>query len=309
MQIFFKGGRMMLLTTQTQYLNNFFGIKDAIEMIARAGFDSLDYSMFHMLNNECVLNTDDYPSYVDKVKKIAADNSLTFTQAHAPFNLPYDTGEKEHIEIVTKKMIRSLEIASLLEIPIIVVHPLQYKAYYKHGNPKYFKKINREFYGSLMPYCEKLGVKIACENMWQYHIRKKKIVDSVCADPLEFNEYIDSVGSENLVACLDLGHCELTGRKAQDCIRAMGQRIQALHVHDNHGSDDGHMMPGYGRLEWDEILKALADIDYKGNFTYEADSFLAPYKDDPEGAQIALDLMAHVGRKMIAKFNEYSANK
>ncbi len=308
MQIFVNGGIKMLLTTQTSCLDNAFGIKEAISMIASAGFDSLDYSMFEMYYDNNVLNGDNYMDYVHEIKLAARQNNIIFTQGHAPFNLPYDRNgsDKDHIEFVTGRMKRSMEIASELEIPILVVHPLQFRKYWRGRNAKYFKKVNYEFYNSLMPVSEKLGVKIACENMWQYNGFKKRIVDSVCADPDEFNEYIDSVNNPNLTACLDLGHCVLTDRKPQDVIRKMGDRIQALHVHDNNGADDTHTVPGYGKLEWDEIIKALAEINYKGNFTFEADSFLKPYRNDYEGALMALKIMEHIGRKCIEKFNKFS---
>ena len=299
----------MLLTTQTSQLAFGLGIKEAIKLIAEAGFDSIDFSMFDMIDKDNVLNGSDYIKYADEIKQTAQHNNIIFTQGHAPFNLPLDTGEKEHVEIVKQRMIRSLEVGSILEIPVIVVHPLQFRKYWRFRNASFFKKLNYEFYNSLMPYSEKLGVKVACENMWQYNNIKKKIVDSVCADPEEFNEYIDAVNNPNFVACLDIGHCELTGRIPQDMIRKMGGRIQALHVHDNYGNDDSHMLPGYGELDWNEIIKALADIDYKGNLTFEADSFIRPFRSDREGAALALRLMEHVGRELIDKFNSFNNGK
>ncbi|MBQ7595102.1 MAG: sugar phosphate isomerase/epimerase [Clostridia bacterium] len=295
----------MLLTTQTMYTAKYFGIKESIKMLAAAGFDALDFSMFDMVDENCVLNGSNYTAYVNEMKLTAQQNNVVFAQGHAPFNLPYDRNgsDKDHIEFVTKRMIRSMEIASILEIPILVVHPLQFKKYWRGRNAKYFKKVNYDFYNSLMPLSEKLGVKIACENMWQYNSYKKKIVSSVCADPDEFNEYIDSVNNPNLVACLDVGHSKLVNREPQDVIRQMGSRIQALHIQDNNGMEDAHLIPGYGTLNWDEIMKALAEIDYKGNFTFEADYFLKPYKNDYEGAFLALKLMEHVGRKWMEKLN------
>jgi sugar phosphate isomerase/epimerase len=50
--------------------------------------------------------------------------------------------------------------------------------------------------------------------------------------------------------------------------------LHALHVHDNDYIDDRHTLPGLGRMDWEEIMKALAEIDYDGDFTYEADNFL-----------------------------------
>mgnify|MGYP001525176953 FL=1 len=34
------------------------------------------------------------------------------------------------------------------------------------------------------------------------------------------------------------------------------------------------MLPFYGCIEWDEIMKTLKEIDYKGDFTFEITPFL-----------------------------------
>ncbi len=294
----------MLLVTQTDYLADYFGIECAIEMIADAGFDAIDYSMFPMSDDACELNGDDFRTHVRKIKEAAQRRGIPFTQAHAPFSFPMLDGEQAYIEKVRTRVIRAMEIASMLEVPIIVVHPLQFRPYWARGSAKYLAKVNEEFYRSLMPYAEQFHIKVACENMWQRNEKKHRIVSSVCADPQEFNAYIDTINDPHFVACLDLGHCGLTDRTAQDCIRAMGgERIQALHVHDNDNAEDLHTLPGYGKMQWDEILKALAEIGYGGNFTFEADRFLSPYRGDPESAFCALKLMESVGRKMIRKIN------
>lgn len=301
----------MRLATQTSYSASFFGLKNSIEMIKEAGFDSIDLSLFCMSEDDNVLNSDDYLDYVKKIKSFAKEKNIDFSQAHAPFSFSLKNGEEAFLNTVKERVSRAIEIAGILEIPLIVVHPLQYRPYYKKKNHKFFKEFNKKYYADYLPLCEKYGVKIACENIWKTKGKgkRKHIVDGACADPDEFIDLIDSVGSEYFTGCLDLGHCGLTGREAADCIRTIGgERISALHVHDNDYISDLHTAPGYGKMDWESIAQALADINYGGELTFEADEFIAPFENDPESAFCALKLLESIGRNLIDKIEMYKQN-
>lgn len=294
----------MLLTEQTEQLGYFYGDKKAIEMIADAGFDSIDYSMFCMSDDSHILNTDEYKKYALSLKEAADKRGIPFTQAHAPFSFPLDKGEDEFLKVANKKVLRAMEVASILGAEIIVVHPIHFRPYYR--NKDFLKEFNINYYKSLIPYCEEFGIKVACENMWQYNHKRHSITDSVCSQPEEFCEYLDEIGSEFIVGCLDLGHCSLTNIEAQDALRKMGaKRVRALHVHDNDYLDDCHALPGYGEMNWDEITKALADINYAGNFTFEADNFIKDAGKDLEISEYALKIMQKKGRILISQIESY----
>ena len=42
-----------------------------------------------------------------------------------------------------------------------------------------------------------------------------------------------------------------------------------LHIHDNYGTLDNHNPPYFGNIDWQDVMSALHDIDYKGTFNYE----------------------------------------
>ena len=44
----------------------------------------------------------------------------------------------------------------------------------------------------------------------------------------------------------------------------LGNRIEALHLHDNFGEDDLHRMPYTGNIDWDSVLDTLKEVKYKG---------------------------------------------
>jgi sugar phosphate isomerase/epimerase len=103
-----------------------------------------------------------------------------------------------------------------------------------------------------------------------------------------------------IVACLDVGHSSIAGREAQDCIRVLGKRLGALHIHDNDYLDDTHTLPGLSEMNWEEITRALADIGYEGDFTLETDHFFDSLCTVEE-TECGLKLAALIGRKMINK--------
>ena len=78
-------------------------------------------------------------------------------------------------------------------------------------------------------------------------------------------------------------------------VRALGhERLHSLHVHDNDYRNDSHKIPYLGLIDWNEVAKALGEIDYDGVFTYEA-WFLSGAMDE-EMAEVALKYMADVAR-------------
>lgn len=273
---------------------------ERIKMLAEAGYDCVDLSMSSMINDSDPLNSDEYVTVVRAMAEQAEKSGVTFNQGHAIFNVG-GMPEEDIIALTKERTIRAMDISAMLGIGCLVVHPLQFRRYF--GNEEFFAELNRRFYRDLIPFAEDRGVVLACENMWQSNAHSGVILDSVCADPYEFNEYIDSVASPFLTACLDLGHCGLCGREAQDCLRIMGKRVTALHVHDNDYVHDSHTLPGFGKMDWDAITEALADIGYEGDFTFESDAFFKPFNKDKdyESEMDALRLSVSIGRKLIGK--------
>lgn len=286
----------MLLTTSTGRIGSLLGDLKAIELIKKAGFDSIDADLDYW--DDAGYYEGDYIARAKEMRKFADELDIPFTQAHAPFNLSMKDGEEANIKNTFDVTVKAIECCEILGVDILVVHPLQFREYY--SNKKFLKELNLRFYTDLLPYCEKHGVKMACENMFHRDPHNGHIIDSVCADPEEFNEYIDMVNSEYLVACLDLGHCGVTNRDAAYCIRKMGgERVKALHVHDNDFVNDCHTMPMMGEMDWDSITKALADINYSGNFTLESDGFFKGMGKDENILLQALKLKEAVSRKLM----------
>lgn len=294
------GLRVMLLSTMTNYLCSLYGDKKAIEMIAEAGFDAVDYSMLNFEDPKGILAGDDYRKKAEKVREMAEDCGLVINQCHAPFDFNYS--DPAGFGYATKMLRRSLEIAGILGAKNVVVHPLHYRRYKENAAFVHFENV--KWYRSMLPAAKECGVTICAENMWQWNSDQTKILPDECSFPDEFSFLVDEVGGKNFGACLDLGHAALTaqdvGWTTAEFIRKLGKkRLKALHVHDNDGVSDMHTAPYLGTVDWDEITKALKKIRYEGDFTFEADSFLKYYPK--EFIPTALKYLHDTGRMLMAQ--------
>ncbi len=291
----------MKIVRHTAYINDAYDndIEKAIDLIADAGFDGLDYT-----DCECRSWEDDYKDFAKKLCDKAESRGIKFYQTHAP--TPTGLLNKGGMDFVKERTVRSIEFAGLLGAEAAIVHPIQDPAH-KLGDETVYER-NMDYFTHLLPYCEKYNVKIAIENMCKTNPKTKIVGDGVCAHPIEFMKYIDDLNSEYATACLDTGHCAATGREPYDLLRIMGgNRITCLHIHDNDFKSDMHCLPYTVSHDWDEFCKALADIDYKGHFTLEACNFVRkfPAKLVPAALKFEYD----VAKYMVDKINEYKSAK
>ncbi len=285
----------MRLSSTTDRLQEKFGIYKAIDILSEAGYDAIDFSQF---DKEIYESLDD-KAYYTEIRKYAEDKGLCFNQSHAPFASSFEDEERTAKRF--DEIVNAIKRASYLGIKNIIVHPCQHLKYDVEGNPEKLFEYNMEFYSRLIPYCEEYGIRVALENMWQY---TGMVNHSTCSRPDEFVRYLDGLNNDCFVACLDLGHAALVRENIGDFIKKLGnKRLQCLHVHDVDGTNDSHTLPFYGSINWDKVMRALAQIDYKGDLTFEADAFMNN-KPDALLPDCAI-LMAKTGKYLVSVFDGY----
>ena len=278
----------MLLSTQTDVTASRFGQAEAVRMIAAAGFDAADISMFDDDWNRWMYS-DGFEPLVMEVKRAAKESGIVLNQAHAPFPTMKE-GDAAFNVVRMAQVKRSIEIAGMLGVRNIVVHPVVFQ--------KQMKKKNLDMYRELEPVARRAGVKIALENMWGWDTRRNIICKNVCSDAKGLAEYYDALDPDVFTVCLDIGHIGLVGDYEAPTIRKLGaKRLTCLHVHDTDYRNDLHTLPFCGRLPWQEIMAALGEIGYTGDLTFEADNFI---KHMPKTMiPTALRYMHDVGRQLI----------
>ena len=295
----------MLLSNITAWFGNKIPETDAIKMLKGTGFDAYDISLFELTtNDEYLFNQDNYVEIAKEIREYADSLGIVCNQSHAPH--PSSTGKEEEDKIIFDKIVRAMEVASILGAKIIVVHPKQHLLYAENLDELF--RINVEFYRSLIPYCEKFGIKVACENMWQRGNGNNVPSDSTCSRAWEFNKYLDAIDSEWIVGCLDIGHVSLMNANIPEFIRQMGnKRLQALHVHDNDYKLDKHTIPFMEKIDFEAVCRALAEIDYQGDITFETNAF---YRGKPKELLFATNkYLCEIGRYLISRIEEAKNEK
>ena len=125
-----------------------------------------------------------------------------------------------------------------------------------------------EYLGKLSEYVDGSGITLCVENV-------PALPES--NDAAKIKKMIQDAGGKNMGICLDTGHFHITRTRGEteetfrDFILSAGDLLQALHITDNNGTEDAHQMPFSARrgVEWQEVMQALQDIDYKGIFNLE----------------------------------------
>lgn len=285
----------MKIATQTSYLGQLLGDVEAIKLLSKVGYDGIDYSMFYMDDENCPLHGKDYMKHVKKVKETADLCGIPFTQGHSFFPHCLEGNDLKNKEYYNYAL-RSLEISSYLGIKVLTMHPGSF-------SKDCFER-NMEIFSTFIPYCKEYGVKIAVENV----IRSSQM--KLCYEPDELNKYVDTLNAQDdcFVALVDVGHAECSGYKADDFIRTVGHnRLKGLHIQDSDGQRDLHQLPFTQKFDWNAITKALADINYTGDFTFEADKFLRLFPC--EMVEDASRFMLNVGRQLVKMIEDHKTQK
>lgn len=285
---------MLKISTEIDSISMHVGEEKAVEYVAKAGFDAWDFSMGCLWRKDPVTNEwrvpdhplagNDYLKFARQLKKIGLDNGIVCNQSHAPFPSVNPTAHSF--------LKRAIECTAEAGGEICIIHP---------GN-KQTAEENAKLYLELLPFAREHGVKIAAENMFNREPETRRIIPAACSSPEDFIKHLELVNDPFLVACLDIGHAEIVGcqTSAPDMIRALGSRLQALHIHDNNKLDDCHQLPFTMEIDFEAAIRALREIGYRGYLTLEANSYLKGYT--PLTIFEGVKIMADTAKRLSAMF-------
>lgn len=294
----------MKVSTENGALRALTSERRAIEILAGAGFDAIDYTFTPwMERGEMPWNGDNYKEYAKEVNMMMEDNGIVFNQAHAPFIFHTSYLPDWNREIIPLQ-VRCMESCALLGIPHMVVHPVHHLPYTR--NKKVIWDLNREYYRLLQPYAKEFGVKVSLENMFGLDERNNRYVTDMFADPNEYVKFYDELeDTDNFICLVDTGHSYIVGEDAADTIRVLGSRVKGTHINDNSFIGDDHLIPYDGRIDWEEVMKALAEVGYQGDLTFEA---LHLYEGFNESFyRTRAKYLCDVGKYLVSRFEAYLA--
>lgn len=309
---------MKLVTTTGDLLYYCGSPAKAVKMFEGTGFKHLDYSFWRECRDDRPILKDDWLEPVKEAKKEADKLGFDFVQAHSPGANFLDCGDD--YENIVLANIRAIEACGYLGIKKIVVHSGSKKdLMYPQDKEEYFR-INKPFYERLYPAMEKYGVKVLIENGSVINSGGKYFFMT----GEEMAEFIDYCGHPLLGACWDTGHGNMQKKSAYDDLKALGERLEAVHIQDNFGTHDDHLAPFMGTLDIDSVMNGLIDtgfIERGCYFTFECDNIISrkgacaenrgndprfkPLASEPtaELKKAAVKFMYEIGKNILTAYN------
>ena len=270
------------------------GIDGGMKAISEAGFEAMDFGLDGFLTwrdatrpetTEIPFFSDDgeIARYTEEIKATAKKYGLRFGQFHAPFPTynPRNPLCGENMKMACRK---SIEITAACGCDTIVIHPCFAWEIDRPLDPEEEWKVNIDFYSSFIPTLKKCGVKCCLENMFITDGKSGKSYAAVCSCIPTACRYIDTlneIAGEKLFGfCLDTGHLQIVGGDLEFAVRELGDRLIALHVHDNDGMHDDHNTPYAGGItRWERFFKGLREVGYQGNMNFETGGVVNRYPE------------------------------
>jgi sugar phosphate isomerase/epimerase len=139
-----------------------------------------------------------------------------------------------------------MEMTAALGGDVIVLH-IPFFENLKHGG--WLDPIRRSL-DELEPLHRKLGVRIALENTGSDDNWSK------------LNAVFSGYPAEFVGLCYDSGHGNFNAPSV-DNLRSLTGRLVAIHLHDNDGSGDQHLLPFRGTVDWPLIMGIIAQSSYR----------------------------------------------
>jgi len=105
----------------------------------------------------------------------------------------------------------------------------------------------------------------------------------------ELLEVREKSGFPGLKFCLDTGHYHLAPPQS-DLLSGMAAELRELHIHDNDGDKDSHLVPGRGTINWEDLFTSIA-ISHEMSHPPRRSQPLAPRRMAPRHMLNVFEIM------------------
>lgn len=198
------------------------------KLISEAGFQCVITSANKKYNKQ--------NSNIKNQVRLCKKYNLKLSSLHMVYNsntLPYLWKRGLKGWKIKRGLIKDVKIAHKYGFTCVVVHLI--------GE---FSAVGKKRLLNVLKVCEKLNVPLAIEN-----INHQKI----------FLDTLNNISHSHLKVCYDSGHNNIFD-KDFDYISKFGDKIIALHLHDNMSVNDDHTLNVFGNTNWENLAKKLATL-------------------------------------------------
>ncbi len=230
------------------------------DFLSDAGFAGADLSLELIAGLEEFDNDDGWRSVVYRFGNRAAARGLSLPMCHLPFYMP-DPGNTPAMTNFIRTLRAGIRAAAMLGIPDAVIHPIVRHSS-RRCRDEWFRE-NLEFLSPLREQAGRLGVRLCIENMVgrpYADFPDETVYGCRAAEIMELAERLDTG------VCWDFGHANLSGLCQSVELEKLRGRLRCLHIHDNDGMHDAHLIPGdhpsKDSVDWDDAAEGLRLADF-----------------------------------------------
>jgi len=267
---------------------------EVVRRCAEAGFEVMDVNLCGLHRGPGPFREDDWKKTAEELRNEAEKCGVKFVQSHLPYrsmSMQCDVDlfkTAEGAELYRELSLRAIEITHILGGKWAVIHPMNDREAVVGDNEAHIK-YNLRILDREIDLCHKLNVGLAFENIFdQYHLRRFGM------RAMELKQFIDYCNDPLIQACWDVGHGNLTMDEQAEGIKVLGAHIKALHIHDNNGKDDLHMMPFTGTVQWEKVMHALYESGCKADLVLETGFSGMPDPLKDEGLKTSVSICKHL---------------
>ncbi|MBQ6823875.1 MAG: sugar phosphate isomerase/epimerase [Clostridia bacterium] len=247
--------------TDNEYIN-FYGREEGLRRIAAHGYYGVDCQLFVDTTRPYFdWSEEEFLGFVTDYKKAVRAAGLTVYQCHGPWRYPPQDVTPEDRAERMEKIRRALQGTAALDCKRLIFHPLMPFSTQDEGHERETWDINLPFLREMADYAAPLGITVCLENM--------PMRDFSIASTEQILKLVKAVGRPNFKVCLDTGHCAVMREDPAESVRLLGDCLEALHIHDNDGKRDLHLMPYSKTVDFDAFAKALSEIGFRGVLSLE----------------------------------------
>jgi sugar phosphate isomerase/epimerase len=181
---------------------------------------------------------------------------------HAPFapNIDIASSHDAQRAASVAEIFKAAEAAALLQVHYFVLHPGPENpaAIPSHEQLPRMQHVV-ESLNQVARHCRELGIMCVLEN---------KLPHLLFGNTSDILWILDGINSAEVGACLDTGHAFLAG-DMHNLVHKLSGHLRMIHAHDNDGAGDNHWPPGDGKIDWEQFMRDLMEVRFRGAFVLE----------------------------------------
>lgn len=220
----------------------------------------------------------------------AREKGIDIPLCHLSFYMP-DPKDATLMARYTRELYRSIDAAATMQIPLAVVHPIAY--YSKECSYRDFIRANMAFLSPVVAYAKEKRIKICIENMPSEKEAPDNHLYGSCA--LNISALAEKLGAG---ICWDVGHANISGYKQSEQMKILCGKLDILHIHDNDGKKDQHLLPFDGNVDWEDVAFGMRCCDFSGMLDVEVTAWALPGDRDTR---------LELGRKIVDRAKRLAA--